>query len=226
MRSCSRRPRWYLATSSPELRQAFERELGTATRSLRSGERIRIDGYSLRNAISGEGGHGGSFRWSPWTARRPIGIECVRACLANTRLTPVQASHDVITGLVRQADEQRGRPGSLSEWLAGLAVGARAGGAGGGRSLGDPTHHRAGLDQTQPSDRRWRPVGGPALVEPGSPSRQDRGADAYDADSTARHRGPRTSSARAVGPVRHDDRPTESYSAHRARPCRTDRRAW
>jgi hypothetical protein len=31
----------------------------------------------------------------------------------------------VITRLIRQADEQRGRPGSLSEWLAGLAVGGR-----------------------------------------------------------------------------------------------------
>ena len=109
-----------------ELRQAFEHALRTATRSLPAGERIRVDGYSLRNATSGEAGHGGSFRWSPWTARRPIGIECVRAYLANTRLTPLQASHDVITRLVRQADEQRGRPGSLSEWLAGLAVGGRA----------------------------------------------------------------------------------------------------
>jgi hypothetical protein len=108
-----------------EVRQAFEHELRRTTRSLPTGERIRVDGYSLRNAMSGGAGHGGAFRWTPWTARRPIGIECVRASLANPRLTPLQASHDVITRLVRQADEQRGRPGSLSEWLAGLAVGGR-----------------------------------------------------------------------------------------------------
>jgi hypothetical protein len=105
-----------------QLRQAFEGELGTVARSLPINERIRIDGYRLRNTVSDLDS---PFRWSPWTARRPIGVECVRACLACARLTPLQASHDVIRRFVRRADDERGHPGSLAEWLAGLAVGGR-----------------------------------------------------------------------------------------------------
>ena len=109
-----------------ELRRDFEDELGTAARSLRAGERIRVDAYHLRNSVSGNVDRESPFRWTPWTARRPIGVECVRACLVNARLTPPQAGHDVIARLIRRADDERGRPGSLAEWLAGLAVGGRA----------------------------------------------------------------------------------------------------
>jgi hypothetical protein len=108
-----------------QLRQAFEGELGTVTRSLPVNERIRIDGYRLRNTVSENADLDSPFRWLPWTARRPIGVECVRACLACARLTPLQASHDVIRRFVRRADDERGHPGSLAEWLAGLAVGGR-----------------------------------------------------------------------------------------------------
>jgi len=109
-----------------ELRRDFEDELRTAARSLRVGERIRVDAYHLRNSISGNVDRESPFKWTPWTARRPIGVECVRACLANARLTPPQTGHDVIARLIRRADDERGRPGSLAEWLAGLAVGGRA----------------------------------------------------------------------------------------------------
>src|ERR1035441_3518198 len=86
-----------------QLRRDFECELGEAAGPLPANERVRVDAYHLRNSISGNVEPDGSFRWTPWTARRPIGIECVRACLANPRLTPLQATHDVITRLVGRA---------------------------------------------------------------------------------------------------------------------------
>ena len=109
-----------------QLRRDFECELGEAAGPLPANERVRVDAYHLRNSISGNVEPDGSFRWTPWTARRPIGIECVRACLANPRLTPLQATHDVITRLVGRAVDERQRPGSLAEWLSGLGVGGRA----------------------------------------------------------------------------------------------------
>jgi hypothetical protein len=109
-----------------KLRREFEAELRTAAGSLPAGERVRVNAYHLRNSVSGNVNHDSPFRWTPWTARRSIGVECVRACLANARLTPPQAGHDVIARLIRRADDERGRPGSLAEWLAGLAVGGRA----------------------------------------------------------------------------------------------------
>jgi hypothetical protein len=109
------------------IRQALERELGAVAERLRANDRVRVDAYHLRDSLSGGAPRAGdaSFRWTPLTARRPIGIECARACLANPRLSPLESARDAITHLVRHAKDQR-RPGSLAEWVGGLAVGGRA----------------------------------------------------------------------------------------------------
>src|ERR1700728_4721747 len=108
------------------LRRSLERELRAVTAVVPSEQPIRVDGYHLRNATIGLEAHDSPFRWSPWTARRPIGVECARACLSNARLTTLQASHDVIERLTRRANDGRSHSGSLAEWLSGLSIGGRA----------------------------------------------------------------------------------------------------
>jgi hypothetical protein len=123
----------FLAPSPPlvalselhRLRHTFECELQLAAGPLDPKDRVRVDTYRLRNSMTGKNEADSPFRWTPWTARRPIGVESVRACLSNPRLTPVQATHEAIGNLVRRADDER-RPDSLSGWLAGLAIGARS----------------------------------------------------------------------------------------------------
>jgi hypothetical protein len=107
------------------LRHAFECELQLAAGPFDPKDRIRVDAYRLRNSMTGPNETGSPFRWTPWTARRPIGVESVRACLSNPRLTPIQATHEAIARLIRRADDDR-RPDSLSGWLAGLAIGSRS----------------------------------------------------------------------------------------------------
>jgi len=107
------------------LRHTFECELQMAAGPLDPKDRVRVDTYRLRNSMTGKNEADSPFRWTPWTARRPIGVESVRACLSNPRLTPVQATHEAIARLIRRADDER-RPDSLSGWLASLAIGGRA----------------------------------------------------------------------------------------------------
>jgi len=107
------------------LRHAFECELQLATGPLDPKDRVRVDAYRLRNSMTGKSEADSPFRWTPWTARRPIGVESVRACLSNQRLTPMQATTQAVERLVRRADDES-RPDSLSGWLARLAIGGRS----------------------------------------------------------------------------------------------------
>lgn len=108
------------------LRRTFERRLRAVTGVASPELPIRVDGYHLRTtALGPDVGHR-PFLWSAWTARRPIGVECVRACLAGPRSSPLQASHEVMERLVRRADQGPSRSGSLAKWLSELGTAGRA----------------------------------------------------------------------------------------------------
>jgi len=67
-----------------------------------------------------------AFSWSPFTARRMVGLAAVRTCVHGTRRTPVQAVGAVIDELCRQGADPRERSGSLAAWLASTTPGVRA----------------------------------------------------------------------------------------------------
>jgi hypothetical protein len=108
------------------LRRTFERRIRTAAGVVHPDVPIRVDAYHLRGTTLGPDVRDRPFQWSPWTARRPIGVEVARACLVGARLSPLQASHEVIERLVRRANEGPSRAGTLAKWLSGLSTAGRA----------------------------------------------------------------------------------------------------
>jgi hypothetical protein len=103
------------------LRQTLESELRKAGFHRGGDERVRIDGYLLRTAPTATNKR--PFAWSPWTARRPIALEAVRAWLARPGLSPVRAVDVAVAVLLARTDE---RPSSLGAWLQSLSSGARS----------------------------------------------------------------------------------------------------
>jgi hypothetical protein len=103
------------------LRRTMEAGLPSAGLHRGSDERVRVDGYLLRTPPTATNKR--PFAWSPWTARRPIALEAVRAWLSRPALSPVRAVEVAIAALLARPDE---RPGSLSAWLQGLSSGARS----------------------------------------------------------------------------------------------------
>jgi len=107
------------------IRRVLERELDLSTADTESVGRIRIDAYRFRLSITGSEEQPRPFEWNPWTARRRIGLDCVRACIANPRLSPAQATRDTVDRLLRGAENDGSQNDTLADWLAGLPVGAR-----------------------------------------------------------------------------------------------------
>jgi hypothetical protein len=108
-----------------ELKTSFLERLGTAAEGL-GPDRVLIDAFRLRVLTSEAPDDDRPFQWSPFIARRSIGIEAARACLARPGLTPLVAVNEEVAGQVRRHD-QEGSPGrGLSAWLAGLGTGALA----------------------------------------------------------------------------------------------------
>jgi len=107
-----------------EVRLRLEQELGRLTSGLSLDQRIRIDSYQLRPPPP-ETPEERPFAWSPLTARRQLGLECVRAWLGRQDLVPVRASELAIARLLRRAEDDS-RPGGMAMWLAGLSPGALA----------------------------------------------------------------------------------------------------
>jgi hypothetical protein len=108
-----------------EVRRTLERELASLTASSGAHQRIRIDGYRIRRSVSNVDVVDRPFAWTPRTARRPIGLDAVRAHLADPRLAPARAVHDAIARLLRKAAHD-GDPKTLEGWLARLSCGALA----------------------------------------------------------------------------------------------------
>jgi len=115
------------AGDAQTLRAAFVR------RAVREGHAaagtIRVDGYLLRRGADPDLRAMRSFEafsWSPFTARRMVGLAAVRTCVHGTRRTPVQAVGAVIDELCRQGADPRERSGSLAAWLASTTPGVRA----------------------------------------------------------------------------------------------------
>ncbi len=104
------------------LRDELEPALAETAGRLGPGVGVRVDAYRLRFPAVADKGTG-RFEWSSRTARRPLALEGLRACLANPRLAPAQAIADTMARLVRTTPD---RVGSLGDWLAGLSLGARS----------------------------------------------------------------------------------------------------
>ncbi len=107
------------------LRQAFNEALASAAAGL-GPDRLVIDAYRMRALTGGAPQEDRPFEWTPQTARRSIGIEAARACLARAGLTPLAATIDEVARLVRGHEQNGSRAGGLSAWLSGLSTGARA----------------------------------------------------------------------------------------------------
>jgi len=108
------------------IRRVWEEELASTFHGIQPASRIRIDAYRLHRSITGHTESERPFQWTPWTARRRIGLDSVRACIANPRVSPVQATHDTVDRLLRRAEDNGGREDRLVEWLVGLSTGSRA----------------------------------------------------------------------------------------------------
>ncbi len=107
------------------VRKAFVDALRAAAEGL-GADRLMIDAFRIR-ALTEETSRGEQpFRWSPQAARRSIGIEAARACLARAGLTPLAAANDEVDRLVLSHEQGGSAAGTLGEWLAQLHVGARA----------------------------------------------------------------------------------------------------
>jgi hypothetical protein len=112
------------ATVASELRDRLTAAL--ARRRPPAGDRVIVSGYSLRLLLEGQQSAQDSFRWSPRTARRTLGLAAVRACVAGECRTPAEAVRSVVAGAVGQAERDGATPRSLGAWLAGLPAGGRA----------------------------------------------------------------------------------------------------
>jgi hypothetical protein len=107
-----------------ELRTDLEVRLGAAAAALPGDRPLRVDGYRLGHPDPSED-DAKPFEWGLWTARRPLGLDCARQCVADRRVHPVDAARDVVADLIGRAVRGAERPGSLGEWLGGLTPGAR-----------------------------------------------------------------------------------------------------
>jgi hypothetical protein len=103
-----------------ELRRDMESELHLVGPALRGHRHIRIDGYRLRNTGQDRRDER-PFKWSPWTARRPIALEAIRTRKSSPGLTPLEAVGRAMENLRAYRD---GRSQSLGEWLSSLPSGA------------------------------------------------------------------------------------------------------
>ena len=110
-----------------DLRDELQHALHRRAEIKRLPSAIRVDGYVLRRPISGEGNTDReSFRWSPRTARRPLGLHAVRLWLRGTHRTPSDAVAQVMHDAVVPAEDGRAHPRSLSNWLVALSAGGRS----------------------------------------------------------------------------------------------------
>lgn len=106
------------------VRSILEREVTSATRHVDRVRPFRIDPFRVRRAVTGLPDQERPFAWNPWTARRQLGLEAVRTSLGRPRLSPLEATRDAVARLVRRAGDAG--PDTLSGWIAGLPLGARA----------------------------------------------------------------------------------------------------
>jgi hypothetical protein len=107
------------------VRTILQRDVQSVMRRIDRAEPLRVDPYRVRKTASGEADGERPFEWNPWTARRSLGLEAVRACLGRPRLTPLEATRAAVDRLIRRTSEDTGA-GSLAGWLASLRLGARA----------------------------------------------------------------------------------------------------
>jgi hypothetical protein len=108
-----------------QLKISFLERLGTAAQGL-GPDRVLIDAFRLRALASNEPKGEPPFQWSPFIARRSIGIEATRACLARPGLTPLMAVNQEVARQVRQHEQDGSSGRGLSAWLAQLGTGALA----------------------------------------------------------------------------------------------------
>ena len=87
-----------------------------------------MDAYLLGTAGSDTDPASGDrpFAWSPWTARRAIGVAAVRRCLEGGARSPAGAVRAVVSSMVDEARAGVARRGSPSRWLAEIGEGAQA----------------------------------------------------------------------------------------------------
>jgi hypothetical protein len=76
----------------------------------------RITPFALRQRFFGRAVT--PFRWSPWTARRTIGIAAVRVCTTGALYAPA----DAVATVVAEMAGRGGPPGSLGTWLSRAAA--------------------------------------------------------------------------------------------------------
>ncbi|MGH8995923.1 MAG: hypothetical protein ACRDYB_07850 [Acidimicrobiales bacterium] len=107
-----------------QLRADLEARLAAASATLPGDRPLRVDGYRLGHPDPLED-EAKPFEWGLRTARRPLGLDCARQCVADRRVHPVDAAQAVVAGLIGRAAQGAERPGSLGEWLAALTNGAR-----------------------------------------------------------------------------------------------------
>jgi hypothetical protein len=107
------------------VRSILERDVASVIRHVDRSEPLRVDPFRVRRTVTGVPDREQPFQWNPWTARRQLGLEVVRTSLGRPHLSPLEATRDAISRLIRHASEDRD-PGTLSGWIAGLPLGARA----------------------------------------------------------------------------------------------------
>jgi hypothetical protein len=93
-----------------------------------AGSRLRVDGFMLRSTLGLHRHPAGTepFRWCPKTARRPLGLAAVRACLCGLHRAPGPAVAEAIAQTLGDTREGSTREGSLAGWLAAAPGAARA----------------------------------------------------------------------------------------------------
>ena len=88
----------------------------------------RVTGYAVRRAVAHPEllTRAPAFRWSATTARRPIALAALRACVAGTARAPAEAVAATVASLAADGRHGLGRAGSLTEWAGRLAAPALA----------------------------------------------------------------------------------------------------
>lgn len=99
-----------------ELWSRIEEALRSASEGTGRIAPVRITPFSLRRLHAGRPVD--PFRWSPWTARRAIGIAAARRCLDARECPPAREVVAVVSELADGATH----PGTLGAWLAGLTA--------------------------------------------------------------------------------------------------------
>jgi hypothetical protein len=106
-----------IASSSPgnaRLTDDHRRSLAARFRGVGASEHRRLDAWSVEQA----GRSGGTFHWSPATARRALGNAALRRMAARPGLSTLDAIHDEVTDQMLRAVAGYARSGSLASWLA------------------------------------------------------------------------------------------------------------